>query len=287
MTLPEAYDYNEVYGTLPVYDQGSNPSCWTEAHILLMTALNHIHYGLGRNPFDFMTIRSSGVMLDNDWEHKRYGRWAMTGILQHVIWNDGFGVSASDKEAIKRALIKNGVVDAAIHATQSFQNARVTDGQIPVVRPLESDSIEDSFGHEQVFVGYNEYGVISQNSWGPGYGLRGRVILSWEWIEKFCPTILPYGIDNFLLDSLPDIPTVRFSQASLEKVMFHGYYIKKLSRPAQFLMIGANKFWIRTNEMAVEQGLTPEQLHVLPDNHPYFDNAKYPIIGAQPPASAM
>lgn len=283
-TVPESYDFNQQYGVLPVYDQGSNPSCWTEAHILALTALRHVHFTDEAAVMDWMPFRSSGVSLENDWNTPRYGRWQMTAAdgEQHEVWGKGESFNMNDHAAMQRELIENAIVDAAIYATPSFQ-AVWNQKELPVIYPTAED-VGNTYGHEQIFVGYTPLGVITQNSWGYGWGCKGRAILSWEWLALYCPAFLPQGIDMLSFDPISELPPPRVQPE--ENPLFKGYHIKKLSKPAQYFMVGANRFWIRTTEMAQQQGLGPDTLQVLPDDHPYF-TAAYPIIGAQPPASAQ
>lgn len=279
------YDFDEQYGVLPRLDQGQSPTCWYEAHTLLLTALRHIHYADSAEVVSWAGFPGEKLADDFTFGHERFGRWQMTSPSgeQHVVWNEGKGFDIDNPDALALALRRNGVVDASILATQSFMDAR-SGTSLPVVRPLATD--QPGFGHEQVIVGYTDDGLITQNSWGPGWGYQGRAVLSWEWCSIYMASYLPEGIDDFPIDPLP--PTLLSPRqpppAALtsEDIVF---VFKKAAKPAVWALLGSGKVWFRNATDASRQGVDPTKAVVLPDDHAYFNDALYPVIGAGPAAT--
>jgi len=93
-----------------------------------------------------------------------------------------------DKDAIvdmQAAIVEVGAiyVSAEVHDGWFGAFDAVADSPVPII-PVSDRAVKRG-GHAFAIVGYNEYGFIVQNSWGPGWGRAGFAVLRYvDWVQR-------------------------------------------------------------------------------------------------------
>jgi hypothetical protein len=93
-----------------------------------------------------------------------------------------------DKDAIvdmQAAIYEVGAiyVSADVHEGWFGGFDTAEDSPVPII-PLPADPVRKG-GHAFAIVGYNEYGFIVQNSWGPRWGREGFAVLRYvDWVQR-------------------------------------------------------------------------------------------------------
>lgn len=154
--LPSMYDYSK-FAHLKIRDQGNDPVCVPTSIATMLEAMNYdyawdINNVYNRRPApqgEGMQIRDALKILKHDCfdQHMKYYR--LRSMLQ-----------------IKWSIIANGPCILALP-----------------VRSMNDEfwkGYEDLGGHAVACVGYDEEGLIIQNSWGSGWGLGGMTKLPYS-----------------------------------------------------------------------------------------------------------
>jgi hypothetical protein len=95
-------------------------------------------------------------------------------------WVLGSYQNLNSFDAIKAALAAGSPVELGIEVTPAFESN--TSGYYP--DPNNSDDDSTSLGtHGPVAVGYDSYGLLVENSWGPFWDQGGYVHISWDWLN--------------------------------------------------------------------------------------------------------
>ena len=97
------------------------------------------------------------------------------------------------EEEIKSALMNYGPV---VFSIQWYKDIKVVDGKITT----SFDSDKKSGYHCMIIYGWNKDGWKIQNSWGTGWGNKGRAILPYSY-----PLKEAWGITDTVLDTTEDI----------------------------------------------------------------------------------
>lgn len=83
-----------------------------------------------------------------------------------------------DRDTVKFELFSGNPIVISMLLHESFDHV-ASDGKVSVPK----DSEEESGGHAMRIVGYDESYVLTANSWGRGWGMRGYCWIPWRLIE--------------------------------------------------------------------------------------------------------
>lgn len=176
-------------------------------------------------------------------------------------------VDWNDREALKAALSSPGVVvTAAIWLQQNFgmENGKA-------YAPFHD---EEPWGYHEIhLVGYDDQGVLVQNSWGTWWGDGGFCRLSWDYVaHRFgeCWAIT----DN--PDTLKDgfVKTIDYGSGNERAVKHKDLPTRK--RPAVYLVKSNGRIWITDPFQAKRFGVNLYQVEQLDDTDPVW---ALPVIG--------
>ncbi len=83
--------------------------------------------------------------------------------------------------------------------------------------PRRKASLSDG-GHAFAIVGYNQVGFIVQNSWGPGWGTKGRAVLQYEdWLDHAMDCwVAQLGVVTELHLTIAQSPTLRLEAGKVQ-----------------------------------------------------------------------
>jgi len=203
---------------VPVGNQGAVGSCvsWAIAHGMLGWYLNKAGtpksfapmylysqinalgaYGLdgGSYATDAMKVvlsqgndlRSNYWQGDYDWvtqptdaERTNAKLFKYEGLKSSVLFarHPNGGGTLDNVNAIKQALAKGQPVAIAFAVRDGFY-------RMSYQSPIDNDTTSMSAGyHEVLALGYNDQGLLIQNSWGTGWGLSGYGRLSWNKVQQ-------------------------------------------------------------------------------------------------------
>jgi len=227
--LPASVDLSA--STVPVGDQGTLSSCvsWAIAHAMLgwysnqdrrpgqpfapMYLYSQINSGRdgGAWPSDaFNVLATQGNDTQADYQLGNYDWWdqptaaeklnaAKFRTVGHRVVFDGRAtsesVSAPGQAAIQAELAAGRPVAIGTSVRSTFQTWNNTSA-------LFNDTTSPVVGaHEMLAVGYNQDGLLVQNSWGTTWGNRGFARISWSTVQK----------DVYLADVIDGFATTRAS----------------------------------------------------------------------------
>jgi hypothetical protein len=214
--LPQSIDLTPW--AVPVGNQGAVNSCvsWAIAHGMLGWYLNkggtpqsfapmymysQINTGgatgedLGSRATDAMKVvlsqgndvRSNYWQGDYDWvtqptsaERESAKRFKYENLKHSVLFahNPYSGGTPDHVNAIKQALANGQPVAIALAVRGGFE-------RLSYQSPVDTDTTSMVVGlHEVLALGYNDQGLLIQNSWGTGWGQAGYGRLSWNKVQK-------------------------------------------------------------------------------------------------------
>lgn len=266
-----SYDFNATYGPLRVYNQESEGACVNYAIDTATAAQVLMHTGhLPVWPDDGASYPrlTQGGFVGSDYIDYYV---TMDGVT-YALRNPGTDPDQTP-EHMKAVLLASGVSTLGVVAVASFVNPPLVGG-LPVVRPLASDS--SGQGHDCVAVGFTDAGLIVQNSYGVGWGSRGRAVLSWEWLALHGTGLTRYQVDDYPLDGATKTP-----QPLKEDKML---LARRTSASPVFMIVGGQRSWIPSSTVMYAQGYTWDDVKVIPDDgSPASSIYRLPMTGPQPP----
>lgn len=264
-----SYDFNATYGPLNVYNQESEGACVTYAIDTCVAAQLLMQTGhLPTWPDDgvsYPRLVQGGFQPDGSYVDYYV---TMEG-TQHSVRCEA---SQDDRspDHLKALLLASGAATLGVVSTGSFVNPPPSGG-LPVIRPLSSDV--GGQGHDCVAVGFTDAGVVVQNSYGLGWGCRGRAVLSWEWLGLYCDTFQRLRVDDYPIDGA--------TKAPLPVKEFRMLLAQRTPASPVFAFLGGVRVWIWSRTVLPTQGLSMTDVKVVDASDPIWT---LPIVGKQPPA---
>lgn len=282
----DKYDFNETFGVLKVYDQGATDDCFYYTRALIAAAKIRMHENR-----DFVWSGKPG----GDWvmEPGQNYTWEVrAGGETHRVDESDTAVNPDDHEAVKEAFLKSGVLLVDIQLPESIKLFDQT--SMPVIVPKSADQFVSA--HSLAGVGFDPRGPIVQSSWGLRWGFQGRAILSWAWWDAFVLNVRQPRVDQWPIDDMPDplpvkpapapeptppapapSPTPTPVPVKENKLLL----VRKSSSNTVYAVHGGVKSWIQDRRVLVRQGVTMDDVKVIPDNDIIFTN-KVPLVGPTP-----
>ena len=132
-------------------------------------------------------VRSNYWQGDYDWvtqptdaERTSAKRFKYENLKHSVLFarQPGIGGTLDNVNAIKQALANGQPVAIALPVRDGFE-------RMSYQYPVDNDTTSPWRGlHEVLALGYNDQGLLIQNSWGTGWGLAGYGRLSWNKVQQ-------------------------------------------------------------------------------------------------------
>lgn len=191
------YDFNRVYDPLPVLDQGTDPNCTNQTRVSLVNAWMRIWRAKNTD----WTTRN--VTWQTDPADTACAYIAHTPDGDFTIRNgscEPHWTAATTPAEMRELLNTNGVAQVSVPGSsrtfvQAWSRRKHGHWKLPLVR-YAADNGPTVRNHTIFAVGWRKHGVIVQNSWGYGWGKKGRAILTWTFLREYGCVLLPYSFDG-------------------------------------------------------------------------------------------
>lgn len=183
VAVPDTFDY-EVEHPIPVLDQGRVPACVGFSLAALKIGEEALETGKDLN-FHGLDIYKhiskpgqEGAVIRDGLDYLRSP--GAVASRKHYPISVYAGVQVKNHVAVKTAIFNQGPLVCGFEVPRFFMNGgghefHVGDGQ-------PHDIVG---GHAILVVGYDSTGVILHNSWGEGWGDKGRTTVDWEFWDTY------------------------------------------------------------------------------------------------------
>lgn len=262
-----SYDYNATYGPLRVYDQGADGDCVPFSRALHIAAQVRMHTA---------TEPTWTGTPHYEWVGYRDGRY----VGDEFRLSDGPHTIAADEDA--RAVVQertvtdleaDGTVLLGITPRASLYVWGAS--RLPIIRPVAG---EDTYrGHALLAVGHTPDGLIVQNSWGYGWGYKGRAVLTWEWLIAAGASYSREQVDNYGYNSAPRPP-----QPPTEGPRM--LLARRTPTGPVYSFAGGARFWVKSRDILPAQGHSMDDVVTIPGSDPVW---KAQLLGQVPPGGDL
>jgi len=165
------YLYSQI-NALGAYDLDGG-SYATDAMKVVLSQGNDVSSDYVQGDYDWRTQPTDAER--NSAKRFKYENLKYSALFARQPYSGGTLVNVN---AIKQALANGQPVAIALPVRAGFDN-------LSYQSPIDNDTTSPSRGlHEVLALGYNDQGLLIQNSWGTGWGLAGFGRLSWNKVQQ-------------------------------------------------------------------------------------------------------
>lgn len=202
--IPRSYDFDKVFGPLPVLFQDGQPTCVPHTRATITNAMERVyndretHYdGHGRRAIRWTQDGACDYVIEQVDSGRDLGR--VTNGSCDPSWT-----REQTPDMMRRILLGNAIAELGVPSrVRSFARAYKTrvnrHWRVPVIGV---DIGPETIDHDIAAVGYRPRGLLILNPWGTDWGKNGRAILTWEFVAHFGLRLLPYGYNGHPLGGL-------------------------------------------------------------------------------------
>lgn len=193
------------YGELPVFNQGSAPTCVYHTRTNILNSFLRIWNGVASK------FGPEQVRWEKDPEDGACGLIARTPAgsfhLRNGTCAKNWAGQPKTPEEYRNLLKLNGPLEIGVPGScrtfvQAWSRRKNGKWLLPVVKWATNNG-PTARNHDIFVIGARKDGLIVQNSWGTGWGKKGKAVLTWEFLSKYGCSVIPYEFEGQPLNTAP------------------------------------------------------------------------------------